>query len=101
LTEIGCLVVEILKKKKKKERKEKKTSAFFIACYYLSWRRMFPYILIRLNPPSPKDDLCQVWLKLALLFWRSRKYKGLHVEGNGQQAIRKAHVRLEKNLHIL
>jgi hypothetical protein len=25
--------------------------------------------------PFPKDDLCQVWLKLAQWFWRSRQCK--------------------------
>jgi hypothetical protein len=45
--------------------------------------------------PSPKDDLCQVWLKLAQWFWRSRKCKSLQTEGqedDGQWAIRKAHL---------
>jgi hypothetical protein len=27
--------------------------------------------------PSPKDDLCQLWLQLAWRFWRSRKCKSL------------------------
>jgi hypothetical protein len=37
--------------------------------------------------PSPKDDLCQVWLKFALWFWsRSRKCKS--VQRDGQQVIR-------------
>jgi hypothetical protein len=32
--------------------------------------------------PSPKDDLCQVWLKLAQWFWRrSRKCKSLQIDG--------------------
>ena len=31
--------------------------------------------------PSPKDDLCQVWLKLAQRFWRrSRKCKSLQTD---------------------
>ena len=28
--------------------------------------------LKKLEPPSPKDALCQVWLKLAQWFWRRR-----------------------------
>ena len=28
--------------------------------------------LNKLEPPSPKDALCQVWLKLAQWFWRRR-----------------------------
>jgi hypothetical protein len=32
--------------------------------------------------PSPNDDLCQVWLKLAQWFWRrSRKCKSLQTDG--------------------
>jgi hypothetical protein len=27
---------------------------------------------LKLESPLPKDDLCQVWLKLALWFWRIR-----------------------------
>jgi hypothetical protein len=41
--------------------------------------------------PSPKDDLRQVWLKLAQWFWRrSRKSKSLQTDG--LRAIRKAHL---------
>ena len=29
-------------------------------------------ILTNLNPPSPKDALCQVWLKLTKWFWIKR-----------------------------
>jgi hypothetical protein len=29
---------------------------------------------------SPKDDLCQVWLKLAQWFWRSRKCKSFQTD---------------------
>jgi hypothetical protein len=58
--------------------------------------------------PSPKDDLCQVWLKLAQWFWRrSRKCKNLQTNGrtdDGQPAIRIAHLsfqlRWAKNLNV-
>jgi hypothetical protein len=30
----------------------------------------YPLLLNKLESPSPKDDLCQVWLKLAQWFWR-------------------------------
>jgi hypothetical protein len=41
--------------------------------------------------PSPKNDLCQVWLKLAQRFWRrSQKYKSLQTDE--QRAIRIAHL---------
>jgi hypothetical protein len=36
----------------------------------------------KLESPPPKDDLCQVWLKLAQWFWRrSRKCKSLQTDG--------------------
>ena len=35
------------------------------------WSVNGPYLL-NLETPSPKDDLCQVWLKLAQWFWRIR-----------------------------
>jgi hypothetical protein len=34
--------------------------------------RGYPLSLNKLESPSPKDDLCQVWLKLAQWFWRTR-----------------------------
>ena len=33
------------------------------------------YHLNKLESPSPKDALCQVWLKLAQLFWRRRFFR--------------------------
>jgi hypothetical protein len=32
----------------------------------------YPLLLNKLQSPSPKDDLCQVWLKLVKWFWRRR-----------------------------
>jgi hypothetical protein len=63
---------------------------FNLACWF--WRRGFkknvqciftlsllsplgagyPLSLNKCKPSSPKDDLCQVWLKLAWWFWRKR-----------------------------
>jgi hypothetical protein len=54
-----------------------------------------PLHLNKLETPLPKDDLCQVWLKLAQWFWRrSRKCKSLQTDGqtDGQPAIRIAHL---------
>jgi hypothetical protein len=34
--------------------------------------RDYPLSLNKLESPSPKDDLCQVWLKFAQWFWRRR-----------------------------
>jgi hypothetical protein len=39
--------------------------------------------LNKLGTPSPKDNLCQVWLKLALWFWR-RSWKCKSLQTNGQ-----------------
>ena len=36
------------------------------------WKRMGALHLNKLESPSPKDALCQVWLKLAQWFWRRR-----------------------------
>ena len=35
--------------------------------------------LNNLKYPSPKEDLCQVWLKLAQWFWRRRFFKFVNV----------------------
>jgi hypothetical protein len=32
----------------------------------------YPLLLNKFEFPSPKDNLCQVWLKLAQWFWRRR-----------------------------
>jgi hypothetical protein len=47
-------------------------SAFLLFCYYLPLEKSYPLDLNKLESPSPKDDLCQVWLKLAKWFWRRR-----------------------------
>jgi hypothetical protein len=40
--------------------------------YYLPLEKGYPLGLNKLESLSPKDDLCQVWLKLAQWFWRGR-----------------------------
>ena len=51
-------------------------SAFLLFCYYLPLEMDNPFHLNNLESPPPKNDLCQVWLKLAQWFWRrSRKCK--------------------------
>jgi hypothetical protein len=40
-----------------------------------------PLLLYKLEFPSPKDDFCQVWLKLVQWFWRSQKCKSLETDG--------------------
>jgi hypothetical protein len=43
-------------------------SAFSLFRYYLPLERSYPLSLNKLKSPSPIDNLCQVWLKLALWF---------------------------------
>jgi hypothetical protein len=40
--------------------------------YYLPLEKGYSLGLNKLESPSPKDDLCQIWLKLAQWFWRGR-----------------------------
>jgi hypothetical protein len=68
----------------------KNFSLFLLFCYYLPLGKGIPFHLKNLNSPPPKDDLCQLWSKLAQWFWRSRKCKSLQTDG--QRAIRKAHL---------
>jgi hypothetical protein len=75
-------------------------SVFLLFCYYLPLERGNPLPLNKLESPPPKDDLCQVWLKLAQWFWRrSQKCKSLQTDrrtdgqtDDGQKAIRIAHL---------
>jgi hypothetical protein len=52
--------------------KKKKFSVFLLFCYNLSLEKGNPLHLNKLKSPPPKDNLCQVWLKLAQWFWRRR-----------------------------
>jgi hypothetical protein len=47
-------------------------NAFSFFRYYLPLARGYPIPVTKLESPSPKDDLCQVWLQLAQWFWRRR-----------------------------
>jgi hypothetical protein len=47
-------------------------SACSLFCYYLPLEKGYPLLLNKPESPSPKDDLCQVWLKLAQWFWRRK-----------------------------
>jgi hypothetical protein len=74
-------------------------SVFLLSHYYLPLEKSYPLHLYRLEFPPPKDDWCQVWLKLAQWFWRSRKCKSSQIDWQtdgwtnaGQRAIRKAHL---------
>jgi hypothetical protein len=73
-------------------------SVFLLFCYYLLLERGNSLHLIKLESPPPKDDLCQVWFKLAQRFWRrSRKCKSLQIDRqtDGQKAIRIVHLRFQ------
>jgi hypothetical protein len=75
-------------------------SVFLLFCYYLPMEKGNPLHFNNLESPSPKDDLCQFWLKLAQWFWRrSQKCKSLQTDGrhdgktdDGQRAIRIDHL---------
>ena len=45
---------------------------FSLFRYYLPLEKSGALHLNKLDSPSPKDALCQVWLKLAQWFWRRR-----------------------------
>ena len=73
---------------------------------YLPWEKASALQLNKLESPSPKNTLCQVWLKLAQWFWRRRwkceKFTTMQtttrttttITDNGHILIRKAHLSL-------
>jgi hypothetical protein len=74
LIEIGLLVLE--------KKIFKIFSVFLLFCDYLPFEKGNPLRFNKLESPLPKDDLCQIWLKLAQWFWRkSRKCKSLQTDG--------------------
>ena len=91
LIEIGMLVLE--------KKIFLNFQYFLLFCDYLPLEKSNPLRFNNLECPPPKDDLCQVWLKLAQRFWRSRKCKSLQTDGqtdgktdDRQRAIRIAHL---------
>ena len=66
---------------------------FKISSVYFAISQLSPPYLNKIKFPPPKDALCQVWLKLALWFWR-RRLKCEKLRTDGRQAIRKAHFQL-------
>jgi hypothetical protein len=77
---------------------------FSVYFYYLPLEKGYPLLLNKLESPSPKDDLCQVWLKLVQWFWRrSRKCKSLQTDrqtDTAQWAIRKAHLSFQLRFQL-
>jgi hypothetical protein len=55
-------------------------SEFLLFRYYLPLGKGVVLHLYNSEFPLPKDDLWQVWLKLAQRFWRSRKCKSLQTD---------------------
>jgi hypothetical protein len=51
---------------------EKKIFLNLLFRYYLPLEKGYSLGLNKLESPSPKNDLCQVWLKLAQWFWIGR-----------------------------
>jgi hypothetical protein len=70
-------------------------SKFLLFCYYLPLGKGVVLHLYNSESPLPKDDLYQLWLKLAQRFWRrSRKYKSLtdRHQTDRRRTTRKAHL---------
>ena len=70
LIEIGLLVLK------------KIFNVFLLFCDYLPLEKCNPLHFNNSESPSPKDDLCHVWLKLAQRFLRrSQKCISLQTDG--------------------
>ena len=55
------------------EKKIFEMSSMYFRCrYHLPLEKGVVLHLIKLESPSPKNALCQVWLKLVQCFWRTR-----------------------------
>ena len=76
---------------------------FLLFPNYLPFGKGVALHLNKLKCPSPRDTLCQVWLKLAQWFWRRRwkceQFTDRQTDGqtdgetdDGRQVIRKAHL---------
>ena len=61
--------------------------------YYFPLEKNVAVCLNLVEFPSSKDALCQVWLKVAKLFWR-RNENMKSLQTDGRQTIRKAHEHL-------
>jgi hypothetical protein len=75
----------------------KKCSVYLTLAITSPWAGMLPFIWTILNPTPPKDDLSQVWLKLAKWFWRrSRKCNSLtDIRTDVKCTTKKAHLSLQ------
>ena len=83
-------------------------NVFSLFYNYLPCGKGLALRLNKLESPSPRKTLCQVWLKLAQWFW-GRRWKcekvtdGLQTD-DGRQVIRKAHLNFQlrwaKKIHV-
>ena len=95
LIEIGLLVLE--------KKIFKNFQYFLLFRDYLPFEKSNPLGFNNLESPRPKDDLCQVWLKLAQRFWRrSRKCKSLQTDGrtDGRQTMGDQNSSLELSAQV-
>ena len=76
LVEIGPVVLE---KKIFKFRQ-----CILAISYYLPLEKVGAFHLNKLESPSSKDALCQVWLKLAEWFWRRKVYRRTDRQTDGR-----------------
>ena len=82
---------------------------FSLFCFYLPLEKVVVLHLKKIESSSPKDGLCQVWLKLAQWFWtRRRKCEKFTTTtttttttDNGQIVTRKTHLGFLKRLAVL
>ena len=54
-------------------------NVFLVFRNYLPLKKGGALHMIKVESPSPKDALCQVWLKLAQWFWRRRSLNYVNV----------------------
>ena len=54
-------------------------NVFLLFPNYLPFKKGVGLHLNELESPSPKNALCQTWLKLDQWFWRRRYFKGFNV----------------------
>ena len=71
LVEIGSVILE--------KRFFNFVNVFSLSLNYSPWKRTRAIHSIKLESPSPKDAFGQVWLKLALWFWRKRSFNFINI----------------------
>jgi hypothetical protein len=77
LIEIGLLVLE-------KKILQKKIRVFLLFCVYLHLEIRNPHHFNNLEFLPPKNNLWQIWLKLAQWFWRRSQNVKVYRQTDGQ-----------------